>query len=474
MTTRLPRPAIKLPRLRRDELLPTAVALVVVAALNALCVFGMNYKLFTRCGRLGYDTLFHIRFTLSGFDQTTYTILSTGRAQYSHYRHPLLYDMVRPLHLLNKWLMEVTGMNCAIFIVGIVNTLLYTGSFLLMLRLLRRVVGLCYRDALLLDAFFFSMAYVMLSAMAPEHFGVSMFVLLLTLYTAGKSLKERRLMATWQTALLFVLAAGVTTTNSIKVGLAQWWANGRRLFRWPNLLIAYVVPVAVVLGVVYPWEERTVYEKERRHVQHIVDSKMRKDSTFVQQMARGEEQRREKERHQVAQGQLMAWTDKDLPRLQSVVDNLFGESIQFHERHFIRDIGTAKHRRPVFVAYDHWYNYAVEALVVALLVGGIVAARREPFMGIVVSWLAVDALLHIVLGFALNEVYIMSAHWLFSLPIAAAYIFRAIDRADNGSTPRRTARRHTAFFVLMTALTVYLWWYNGSLLAHHFIPRMPL
>lgn len=457
--------------LRRDELLPTAVAMVVMAALNALCVFGMNYKLFIRCGRLGYDTLFHIRFMLSGFDQTTYTILSTGRPLYEHYRHPLLYAFVYPLYLLNQWLMDVTGMNCAIFIVGIINTLLFTGSFLLMLRILRRVVGLSYGHALLIDAFFFSFAYVMLTAMAPDHFGLSMFLLLLTLYVAGKCIRQGHVMKTWQAALLFIIAAGVTTTNSLKVGVAQLFTDGRRLFRWRNLLLAYIVPVVVVLAVIYPYQERTVYEHERLKVQRIIQTRSQKDSVYALNMAKGKERGEEKARRQVAQGKYMAWTDKEISRWQSAVDNLFGESLQFHERYFIRDIGVnSNNHRPVFVSYDHWYNYVVEAIVVALFAVGIVCGRRHRFMLLIVAWLGLDTLLHIVLGFALNEVYIMSAHWIFAIPIAVAYVFKTI---EHGSYKHRR-RLLTAFTVLVAALTVYLWYYNGSLLVNHFVPRMPL
>ena len=43
------------------------------------------------------------------------------------------------------------------------------------------------------------------------------------------------------------------------------------------------------------------------------------------------------------------------------------------------------------------------------------------------SFLILDMALHMGLGFGINEIYIMSAHYLFVLPIAIAYLFKALE-----------------------------------------------
>jgi hypothetical protein len=42
------------------------------------------------------------------------------------------------------------------------------------------------------------------------------------------------------------------------------------------------------------------------------------------------------------------------------------------------------------------------------------------------AFFAFDLALHVGLGFGLNEVYIMSAHWLFVVPLAMGYLFKAV------------------------------------------------
>ena len=50
--------------------------------------------------------------------------------------------------------------------------------------------------------------------------------------------------------------------------------------------------------------------------------------------------------------------------------------------------------------------------------------RRSAFLWLTASWVVCDAFIHLVMGFGLNEVYIMAAHWAFIIPICIGYIIR--------------------------------------------------
>lgn len=141
---------------------------------------------------------------------------------------------------------------------------------------------------------------------------------------------------------------------------------------------------------------------------------------------------------------LLEWSDMTTSRWQSAVDNLFGESLQLHRDYLLEDV---QQTRPVFVEYRSAVNYIVEALVVLLLVAGAWIARREKFFLMVLSWFAFDMTMHMGFGFGLNEVYIMTAHWAFIIPIAAGYILRR--------------KNSMAARVLVAALTLWLWAYNA-------------
>lgn len=168
---------------------------------------------------------------------------------------------------------------------------------------------------------------------------------------------------------------------------------------------------------------------------------------------------------------LIEWSDVSTPRWPSVVDNLMGESIQLHRDHFMEDV---QQTRPVFVAYRSAANYIVEALVVALLAAGAWAARRERFFRMVASWVAFDMLMHLGFGFGLNEVYIMTAHWAFVIPIAAAYLMRRTptDSARHAEHGTHSGTRRMTVSVprlLVAALTVWLWAYNATLVAQYLL-----
>lgn len=95
----------------------------------------------------------------------------------------------------------------------------------------------------------------------------------------------------------------------------------------------------------------------------------------------------------------------------------------------------------------------VEGIIVALFLLGIWCGRKSRFLWLALSFWGFDMLIHVVLGFALNEVYIMGAHWLFVLPIAMGYLFKA------GAETK--ARLPLRFVVLL--LTVFLMAWNWTL-----------
>lgn len=150
----------------------------------------------------------------------------------------------------------------------------------------------------------------------------------------------------------------------------------------------------------------------------------------------------------------LRWTDITTSRWQTVYENLFGEAMQFHRQHFLEDTLVG---RPVFVPYLSVFSYVVEALVVVLALLGVWAGRRSRFLWLCLSCLAFDMVLHLVLGFGINEVFIMAPHFLFVLPIAMGYLVRG----HGGSRARGHLVR-----LLITALTAYMLTYNGILLTH--------
>ena len=128
-----------------------------------------------------------------------------------------------------------------------------------------------------------------------------------------------------------------------------------------------------------------------------------------------------------------------------------------HPRYILEDELRNNCARPMFVPYRHWWNYAAEAILLLLFAGGIWAGRKHRFLWLALSYFALDLFLHIGLGFGLNEVYIMTAHWIYVLPIAMAYLCKSAQ-----------GRFRKGIITTIGILTVYLILYNGSLIFRYF------
>ena len=430
--------------LRKEERPIAVVALVVFAALNALLIAN-HWQSFTRGAHVGFWSVFYNHLNMSGYDIFSLIFISCMRLHWNTLRHPLFVVVLLPLFGLNRLIMPPTEFNAAVLLMAALLVAADVWGAVLMHRLLRDVVEVRRVDAALLTALFYGFAHVMIATMVPDHFALSLPLLLLTLLIAGRKLKEGKPMKLWQSALLFFLTAGVTLTNGVKVALAAWFVNGRKVFSWRSIA-AFVVPT-LLLGAIYVWQQDAIVAPQERKIKRIEAAVAKKDPARIAKLNEHNDFVKQQNGEALTKDvPLLEWSDITTDRWQSAVDNLFGESLQLHRDYLLEDV---QQTRPVFVQYRSALNYVVEALLVVLLAVGAWTARREKFFLMVLAWFGFDMLMHMGFGFGLNEVYIMTAHWAFIIPIAAGYILRR----SNSMAPR----------VLVAALAVWLWAYNAAI-----------
>lgn len=485
--------------IRREECCLALVLLAIIVALNVL-VICKYYELFTPLSD-NYWKLFINNFHISGFDPITLSVVSNWHSGYTVFRHPLLAFFMYVPYLINQALMWLTGINCAVFIVATIQVVCAFYSGIFSYRIFRQVVQCSRAQSTLLTFFFFSLAFVLVTSIVPDHFVISMMLLLLTLWVTGRKMLSGRPMTKWQTFVLFVLTAGTSLNNGVKTFLAALFANGKRFFRPAFLFLAVALPAALVWEtgqvayhkLVWPGEmarkkaraERAEAQKKRAQEAQLAQAKkdtLQADSFLALAASRRisadsarvlritADSIRQGKHHKaapaakkrsaklgvpIAKEGYMSWTDISTSRLWSIIENLFGESIQLHRDHLLEDEFRS---RPMIIHYRSPLSYVVEALVVALFVVGIWCGRRSKFMWLCFSFFALDMALHIGLGFGINEVYIMSAHWIYVIPIAAAFALK--------SAMQRWGSK--AFFAL-TLLTIYLWVYNVSLIVTYLV-----
>ena len=469
-------------KIKKEERWQALVALLIFIALNALTII----KYYDPYSSLtdNYHKLFVRTFHVSGFDPLTYSVVSNWETGYNVFRHPLLAFFMYIPNQINQGLMMLTGHNCVQFVVAALLVFCAFYSFIFLYRIFREVMDLPRVDATLLSAFYFSFAYVMVSTMVPDHFVLSMMMLLMTLYISGMCMKRHRKLKGWQTILLFVFTAGISLNNGLKTFMAALFVKGKRFFRPRYLVFAILVPAALI-WLFAKFEYRTfVWPKEmaRKEARMKKDKELRqkiytqyadtastKDSAQIAQgvkavIAKKVQAKFKRDHRQpwnahkgkpITQGEFMGWTDISTSRCETAVENLFGESIQLHRQHLLQDTLIG---RPVIVKYDMAISYAVEAIIVLLFIIGIIVGYRSKFLWLTLSFFLFDMILHMGLGFGINEVYIMAAHWIYAIPIAIGFLMQRIDKSFL-----------KALRILLVVLTLYLWIYNGWLLTQYML-----
>lgn len=437
-------------------------------------------------------------FCVSGFDPLTYWVLSDWNAAYNVYRHPLLAFYMYIPYLINMGLMKLTGYNCALFIAVIIQMFCGFYATLFLQRIFREVLELDKAASSILTLLFFSFGYVMVTCIVPDHFVISMLLLILALYVSGRRIKHNHPLKIWQTVVYFVLTAGTSLNNGLKIFFSALFVNRKRFFRPKYLLLAVILPAALLWGFcrweyrtfVWPVEmarkemkaKKTAEKKARQErmaqLKQIKDSltkdsiqrglkiitpeeiaqKAKNDSIQkAKQLARNEARKKRgpKQGAPIMKGEFMNWTDATSSRTLSIVENLMGESMQLHQDYVLQD--ELRHR-PMFVNYRYAFNYIVEALIIILFLAGIWAGRKSRYLWLVMSYFGLDMLLHIGLGFGLNEVYIMTGHWIYALPIAIGFLLKET----------RHQRYSLCLKSLLLTIGLFLLIYNGILIIGYF------
>lgn len=464
--------------IHKNERWLALVSLVLFSVLNAVTV-AMYFDKFSQVSD-DYRKLFVRTFHISGFDPLTYHVISDWTTAYNVYRHPLLAFMMWPVSMLNKGLIWLTGYNCATILTALILVACSVYSCLFLYRIIYNVMGLKAKEAYALVALYFSFGFVFLSSMVPDHFAFSQFALLMTLWLSAEKLRKGSALNMWQTICLFTLTAGISLNNGLKIFLAALVTRRERFFRWRYLLFAVLIPCGLMWGFAR-WEYKTfvwpgeyarhqvkmkkIARDKERLIKSISDTIAVKDSAKIMAIYKKENQRRAvakyREDHKkiwnkntgkpIAKGEFMRWTDKTTSRWDVGVECLFGEALQFHRDYFLGDV---LRDRPVIVRYRYAINYIVEGVIVILFLLGIWAGRRKLLLWTAMSMLLMDMALHMGLGFGINEIYIMTVHYMFVVPIAMAFLFKW----KSDGLPNKV------LFFLVAVLAAWCWVWNISVL----------
>ena len=434
-------------KVKKEERWLAFAMLAVFVTFNAM-VIASHYHLYTMDAHGGFWSIFTKNFCMSGYDCWSWITVSGGRIHFVTSRHPLYLTFLYPLYLLNDWLIQNVGYNFAVYFMAVIIVFSAFYAVLFMYRVFREVLELRRKDARLLTLLLFSFGHVLIPTMVPDHFVISLMLLSLTLYITGKKMKKGQLLTAWQSLVLTFFTAGMATSNGVKTLLAGLFTNGKKVFTCKFISIGVVLPLLLLLGI----QQSQYYLLEvpqQAVVRHIESETLKKNP---QKVLEHKKQRDEWQRTHLGQpvgdGVITKLMDVSTPRVPTIVENFFGESIQLHQRSLLKDVSW---ERPIFVEYNWSVNYIIEAFIVLLFVVGIVFSYKQRFFKMLLAWFACDLTLHLILGFAVTEVYIMTSGWAFIIPISYGYLLK-----------RLSMKWLKLMRVALITLTIYLWIYNAG------------
>ena len=434
-------------KVKKEERWLAFVMLAVFVTFNAM-VIASHYHVYTMEAHGGFWSVFTKNFRMSGYDCWSWITVSGGRIHFVTSRHPLYLTFLYPLYLLNDWLIQNVGYNFAVYFMAVIIVFSAFYAVLFMYRVFREVLELRRKDARLLTLLLFSFGHVLIPTMVPDHFVISLMLLSLTLYITGKKMKKGQLLTAWQSLVLTFFTAGMATSNGVKTLLAGLFTNGKKVFTCKFISIGVVLPLLLLLGI----QQSQYYLLEvpqQAVVRHIESETLKKNP---QKVLEHKKQRDEWQRTHLGQpvgdGVITKLMDVSTPRVPTIVENFFGESIQLHQRSLLKDVSW---ERPIFVEYNWSLNYIIEAFIVLLFIVGIVFSYKQRFFKMLLAWFACDLTLHLILGFAVTEVYIMTSGWAFIIPISYGYFLK-----------RLSMKWLKLMRVALIMLTIYLWIYNAG------------
>ena len=434
-------------KVKKEERWLAFAMLAVFVTFNAM-VIASHYHLYTMDAHGGFWSVFTKNFRMSGYDCWSWITVSGGRIHFVTSRHPLYLTFLYPLYLLNDWLIQNVGYNFAVYFMAVIIVFSAFYAVLFMYRVFREVLELRRKDARLLTLLLFSFGHVLIPTMVPDHFVISLMLLSLTLYITGKKMKKGQLLTAWQSLVLTFFTAGMATSNGVKTLLAGLFTNGKKVFTCKFISIGVVLPLLLLLGI----QQSQYYLLEvpqQAVVRHIESETLKKNP---QKVLEHKKQRDEWQRTHLGQpvgdGVITKLMDVSTPRVPTIVENFFGESIQLHQRSLLKDVSW---ERPIFVEYNWSVNYIIEAFIVLLFIVGIVFSYKQRFFKMLLAWFACDLTLHLILGFAVTEVYIMTSGWAFIIPISYGYLLK-----------RLSMKWLKLMRVALIMLTIYLWIYNAG------------
>lgn len=306
-------------------------------------------------------------------------------------RHPLIKFFTIPiLKIADFFCLIVGSMKARTFTILSACNIGISHSILYIYRYLKEIIQLQKYPLYLIIVFYTFMGMNILLSFTIEALTISAYLLSLTIcYYSTMIYKNKKIYLL--TNLIFVLSlGGVTITNSIKGFIPMFFTKDKTSLTIKKIILIGGIFASILIFMqlkYHIWEETFVaYQK---YSEQSLKTNILYESTFT------------------------FW---GIPVLMpNVISSLWGDP----------GSGLIK---IVFDTYYHWWQFLFVIVLLILLSTSLIYNYKNKLVWIICTTLFIDILIHIVLKFGVDEFYLFSGHWLYSIPILLGWLYSKVDK----------------------------------------------
>jgi len=339
-------------------------------------------------------------------------ILSGGMIE----KHPFSEFFIRPVYNLAIWVYQTIGdfrfFSLTFTVLCNINVSL---GCVLIFKYLRNIIQLDVKISLLIIAFYAFFSTNILLSFTPETYTFTLFLLSFYVYVSALILKQGKQISVFFTSTMGIFIGGETITNLPKTFIPFLFENKKVNVKYfVNLTVKTLISSAIFV-LLYLWRRDWDYMK-------IITKSASQYEKFSN--PKGD-----------------SWLDM-------VMTYFFGGSMVFPS--FIeRNLRFLKihYKGLYFQVYDNFAQYFFVFLILAFMVGALVANRKNKLVYILWISFILDIIIHCFMKFGLWISYIYGGHWVFVVPLLTGWLFFAC---------KKNKTLYRTLYLLLGLMTVYV------------------
>ena len=382
---------------KKEEIIVGLLSAILSVFLSHLFILKFPDYLFEFSG---YDLI------LTGWIKTPYeSIMATVR-------HPLMIVFLIPVSILYNTINSD-------YVILLFISVIYSLTNIVLYRTIRYNFNTALNHCILLIFLFNSFSYVLSMSFVPESYNISQLLLVWSFYkfTGKKQLSKKNL---W---LMFMLTAGITVTNGLKIILAWIFRNKAYKTNIKQVIIVSIIFLSIITPVYLI--SKNIYNLNSFHSDvssnNITENVKLKSYTQTHENDKATNILIKNNQKTSVPGFMKFIGNEGIPYFKNILENFMGEAVLFHDSKLQQDVSKS---RPVIVNYRHIINYVLITILYLLFFYNLYLIKGTDIFMFSILFLGVDILIHLIGMYGFNELYIFSPHWLFLIPIVIAAGFK--------------------------------------------------